>query len=112
MGMKSWISLVAAGIFLLTLQSGGAAAQDSGIPPMLEGPRPLSNPDTKAAPRPPAAAPATPAATAKEKQGKQKAKGKKTGKKTTVQTTKKADNNAQKKAKPVRSASKTPGNGN
>uniref|UniRef100_A0A7V4LCH7 Uncharacterized protein n=1 Tax=Desulfobacca acetoxidans TaxID=60893 RepID=A0A7V4LCH7_9BACT len=52
--MKIWHSLLAAGLILGFALPGGAAPQDSGIPPMLEGPRPLTSTDAKTEPRPPA----------------------------------------------------------
>jgi hypothetical protein len=68
--MKKIITLVTAGIFLLSLQIARAQKEVAppAVPPMLEGQRPLATPETKE--------PAAPQKKGEEEKAKPKAKGK------------------------------------
>jgi hypothetical protein len=97
--MKKFVTLAAAGIFLFSLQ--GASAQREveppAVPPMLEGQRPLAQPETKepTAPQQVENLKAKPTAKAKGKKAKnghtakKKVKVKKTAKKKPVRAAKK-----------------------
>jgi hypothetical protein len=100
--MKKFITLASAGLLLFSLQ--GARAQREveppAVPPMLEGQKPLAQPETRepAAPKQPEAVKATPKAKATAT-AKTKAKTK---------ADKKADKKAQKKAAAPKGVCKTP----
>ena len=94
--MKKFITLASAGILLFSLQ--GARAQREveppAVPPMLEGSRPLAQPETR-----------EPAAPKQTEAGKAKLKAKTTAK-TTAKA--KADKQAQKKATAKKETGKQP----
>jgi hypothetical protein len=99
--MKKYITLITTGLFLLSLQPAGAQRQvePPAIPPMLEGQKPLANPETRepTAPKqaeeskakPKAKAKAKPGKNAQKKAGVKKAAPKKAVKKKAQQTNKK-----------------------
>jgi hypothetical protein len=98
--MKKYITLITTGLFLLSLQPAGAQRQvePPAIPPMLEGQKPLANPETRepTAPKQAEESKAKPKAKAKAKAGKaqkkagvKKAAPKKAVKKKAQQTNKK-----------------------
>jgi hypothetical protein len=106
--MKTWSSLLAAGLLLSVSLPGGATPQDSGIPPMLEGPRPLTSSDAKAEPRPPAEVKPPAAATPQPAKAKAKAKTKTSAAKT--KAAKKQKQPAKKKTKTSKAALTSAGN--
>ena len=86
--MKKFITLASAGLLLFSLQSANAQkeVEPPAVPPMLEGQKPLAQPETRepAAPKPTEAGKVKPKAKAK---GKAKAKaGKKTQKQAVAKT--------------------------
>jgi hypothetical protein len=109
--MKKFVTLATAGIFLLSLQ--GARAQKEveppAVPPMLEGQRPLAQPETKesTAPKKLEEEKAKSKAKARGKQAKngqkaqKKAKVKKTDKKKPARVTKKKSSKSTKKQQPA-----------
>jgi membrane protein involved in colicin uptake len=105
--MKKIITLAAAGIFLLGLQTAGAQKEVAppAVPPMLEGQRPLATPEAKE--------PAAPQKTGEEKvkttkaKGKAKAKAKATAKTKSKTVCKKSGDSQKKASQPAKkSASK------
>lgn len=105
--MKKYITLAAAGLFLLSLQPARAQRQvePPAVPPMLESGRPLAQPETKE--------PAAPKQADAKAKTKAKA-GKKGQKKTAVKkaTPKKASKEVKKKGQKPHNKKKPPETGN
>lgn len=107
--MKPCLTFLAGGIFLLALPSFGLTQQDAGIPPMLESPRPLAQPEVKPDPQPSAVDPSPKAAVAQNGKKDKKAKGKKAGKqKASLSGNKKGGKAVKKKGEAVKPQSKAP----
>jgi hypothetical protein len=97
--MKKFITLASAGLLLFSLQAANAQkeVEPPAVPPMLEGQKPLAQPETR-----------EPATSTQPAEGKAKPKAKA---KTTAKTKTKAGKKVQKKAatkKPVSTVSKKP----
>jgi hypothetical protein len=104
--MKKFLVMTAAGFFLLTLDGAWAQkeVQPPPVPPMLESPRPLAQPQTKEppAPKPAEAEKATATKTKAGKTSAKQARAQASGaKKTTSKTNKKQAKKSAKKKRPA-----------
>jgi hypothetical protein len=109
--MKKFITLASAGLFLVSLQGAWAQreVEPPAVPPMLEGNRPLAQPEP-AAPKPAEAGKVKPAGKAKAKAAKKGAKKTAVKKKNHKKSPKVAKKKAQKnqKKKPSETAPQPP----
>jgi hypothetical protein len=112
--MKKFITLASAGLFLVSLQGAWAQreVEPPAVPPMLEGNRPLAQPESRepAAPKPTEPGKVKPAGKAKAKAGKKAAKKTAVKKKNHKKSPKVAKKKAQKnqKKKPSETAPQPP----